>query len=72
MFVGWAGTALQIVGASVLAFRLMSVRAAYWIMLPGSILWLGIAAARHDWALAVLQLFFVVINAVGLARWRVQ
>jgi hypothetical protein len=66
----WLGTMLQIFGAIGLAARLCSPREAYWTMLPGAALWLGIALWTANYPLAAMQATFSVINAVGIARWR--
>lgn len=65
----WLGTALQIIGAGGLASRLVRPVPAYWLMMVGSVLWLGIATARHDWPLAAMQLVFSGLNLIGIVRW---
>ena len=65
----WLGTALQIIGAIGLASRFITPRTAYAAMLPGALLWLGIALYTHDYSLAAMQATFALINAVGMGRW---
>jgi hypothetical protein len=65
----WVGTGFQIIGAAALASRILSPRTSYLLMLPGSIIWLGLAVAQHDWALALMQATFTIINAIGLLEW---
>lgn len=66
----WTGTALQILGALVLAGRLLPPRTCYAIMWPGAAMLLGVAVVRHDWPQVVLMFTFVAINSWGLARWK--
>lgn len=66
----WIGSGLQILGAAGLASRRISPRASYAVMLPGSLLWLGLAIIRQDWALASMQATFTIINAIGLMEWK--
>ena len=67
--VSWFGTCLQIAGAAGLASRFLTPRAAYGMMLPGAVIWLGLAANGHDWALAAMQLTFATINTIGIVKW---
>lgn len=66
----WLGSGLQILGAIALASRITSPRVAYWMMLPGALIYVGVAVAGHDWSLFAMQITFAVINAIGIARWR--
>jgi hypothetical protein len=66
----WLGSGSQILGAIALASRMTSPRIAYWVMLPGALLYLNVAVERHDWPLFAMQTTFAVINAIGIARWR--
>ena len=70
LILSWIGSGLQIFGAAGLASRRMAPRTSYAVMLPGSLLWLGLAIARRDWALASMQVTFTIINAVGLMEWK--
>ncbi len=68
----WIGSGLQILGAAGLASRHLTPRVSYAAMLPGSLLWLGLAIVSHNWALAAMQGTFSVINAIGLAKWKAR
>lgn len=67
--IAWGGTALQIAGAAMVASNWVSPYWGYATMLPGALVWLGVAIARRDQPQGWLQLAFVVLNTIGLARW---
>jgi len=65
----WCATALQIVGALMLAANVSWSGWAYPPLLVGSILWMWIGFAQKEHALGVLNATFTVINIVGIVRW---
>lgn len=65
----WAGTALQILGAAIVASNWLSPYWGYALMLPGAALWIAVAIYRRDGAQVALQTAFVALNCLGLARW---
>ena len=69
IMLSWVATALQIMGAAFLAFKITIPLVAYEIMSPGAMIWFVIAIIRRDKSLAALQAAFVIINTVGILRW---
>lgn len=65
----WTGTFLQASGCLLLALNLPYSGWAFPIMLAGSGIWLAVAAAEREGALAALNLFFSATNLVGIWRW---
>lgn len=65
----WTGTTFQIIGCIMLALNVSWSGWAFIPMFMGSMLWMGIATAIGDGSLALLNLAFVAINIVGIARW---
>lgn len=70
ILLSWVGSGLQILGAAGLASRCLKPRFSYALMLPGSLLWFGLAIVDHDWPLATMQGVFSVINAIGFIEWK--
>lgn len=65
----WTGTALQLVGAFLLAERWTAPKLAYWFMLPGAVCWAAVGLLRQDPAMYVLMIAYCAINIRGLTRW---
>lgn len=69
MKVAWIGTSLQVIGATMLASHGVEPEIAYVVMLPGSIINLGVALGRRDGPQIPLWAVFVGINFIGIFRW---
>lgn len=65
----WCGTALQIAGASVMAFRLALPAEAYVVMLVGSVAWLIAGVRMREWSIVLLYVAFTALNIGGLIQW---
>lgn len=65
----WLGSTLQMAGATIVASNAIHPYWGYCTMLPGSIIWLGLAWRDRSWAAAAMWSTFCAINCLGVGRW---
>lgn len=69
-FISWLGTLTSIIGSFLVAFQIFVLGYCFFII--GSISWLMVAMIRRDKSLAILNLFFLSANTIGIwgAIWK--
>lgn len=65
----WAGCFTSVVGALLLAVRTRHSGVGFTLLLMSSLLWLIYAVKTEALGLAVNQIFFILINLIGIYTW---
>lgn len=65
----WASVVLLLIGATLLALNLSFTKWAFPILLVSRV-WLSVLMyKRRDWPLFVMNIFYVVVDIIGIIRW---
>jgi len=67
--ISWLGTVLGILGASLLSFNISFSKYGYILFFLSSVMWIIVAYKKNDNALLTLNIFFFLINSIGIYRW---
>ena len=64
----WIATILSITGALLISYQ---IRNGFYIWIVANILWISFAWKHKHYGLLVLSISYLIINFVGLVKWKI-